>query len=89
MRLTPRQEQAVAEAQRAMRDSLKRAYPEPTDHALLFVCAVTSSFASLVHGDLGSQLMNIINAELNPANLMLARARGFGSPGHPLGRKRA
>jgi hypothetical protein len=55
----------------------------------LFVCAVVGSFAALAHGELGSQLVNLINTELRPANLVLSRRGGIGSPGHPLTRKRA
>jgi hypothetical protein len=81
VQLTDRQQTAIDNAQRAMRETLKAAYPE--DFPMLLVAAVTGMFASLVHGDLGRQLMTIINTELKPANLQLARRGGFGAPGHP------
>jgi hypothetical protein len=81
VQLTPRQQKVVKDAQSALRETLKRAYPE--DFPVLFVAAATGLFASLVHGELGSQLMTVINAELKPANLQLARRHGFGAVNHP------
>ena len=88
MELTARQQKAIDAANKAMRRVLADAYPAPADHGLLFVCAIVASFAALAHGELGSQLVNLINTELKPANLMLSRRGGIGSPGHPLTRKR-
>jgi hypothetical protein len=87
MQLTARQQTAIETAGTAMRDSLKTAYPE--DFPVLFVAAVTGLFASLVNGELGRQLLNVINDELRPANLMLARRTGFGSPNNPAARVKA
>jgi hypothetical protein len=53
MELTSRQQAAIDAANQAMRRVLAEAYPEPADHALLFVCAVVGSFAALAHGELG------------------------------------
>jgi hypothetical protein len=81
VQLTDRQQAAIDNAQRAMRETLKAAYPE--DFPMLLVVAVTGMFAGLVHGELGRQLMTIINTELKPANLALMRRTGIGSAGHP------
>jgi hypothetical protein len=89
MRLTSRQEQAVAESQQAMRDSLKRAYPEPGDHAVLYLAAVVGSFVAVAGSDFGVRLMAVVNEQLRPVNMMLTRRSGFGSPTHPLSKKGA
>jgi hypothetical protein len=80
VQLTERQQAAIDNAQQALRETLKAAYPE--DFPVLFVAAVTGMFASLVHGELGRQLMSVINDTLKPANLVLSRRHGFGSPSH-------
>jgi hypothetical protein len=88
MHLTSRQEAAIAASQRAMRRVLAEAYPEPSDHGLLFVCAVVASFTALASSDLGARLRTVVNDELKASNLVLTRRSGFGSPNHPLTRAR-
>jgi hypothetical protein len=51
---------------------------------MLYVCAIAGSFAALCAAGATPQLMAILNAELQPANLILMKRRGFGSPGHRL-----
>jgi hypothetical protein len=83
VQFTPRQEAAIDNAQRALRETLKKAYPEPTDFVVLYLAAVTSAFTAVVRGELAPRLMAIVNGELKPANLTLSRARGFGALNHP------
>jgi hypothetical protein len=87
MQLTQRQQNAIDDATKAMRQTLKAAYPE--DFPVLFVAAVTGMFASLIRGELGSQLMNVVNEELKAGNLVLTRRTGFGSPHNPAVKARA
>jgi hypothetical protein len=87
--LTRRQEQVIDEATKALRDTLKRAYPEPGDHAVLYLAAVVGSFVAVAGSDFGARLMAVVNEQLRPANLQLSRRSGFGSPTHPLTRKKA
>jgi hypothetical protein len=89
MELTARQQAAIDAANKAMRRVLAEAYPAPADHGLLFVSAVVGSFAALARGELGRELVNLINAELKPANLVLSRRTGVGAVNHPLTKKRA
>jgi hypothetical protein len=82
--LTDRQQRAIDNATKAMRESLKAAYPSPQDFGVLYLCAVTGAFATLASSAAGSPLMAVINAELKSANLTLSRRSGFGAPNHPL-----
>jgi hypothetical protein len=79
MELSERQQSAITEAQSALRETLKAAYPE--DFPVLFVAAVTGMFAALVHGELAAPLIKLVNAELRGAgaNLILQHRYGFGS----------
>jgi hypothetical protein len=88
MHLTSRQDAAIAASQRAMRRVLAEAYPEPGDHAVLYLAAVVGSFVAVAGSDFGARLMNVVNEQLRPANLQLSRRSGFGSPNHPLTRAR-
>ena len=86
MRLTSRQEAAIAASQRAMRRVLAEAYP--SDHAVLYLAAVVGSFVAVAGSDFGARLMAVVNEQLRPVNLQLSRRSGFGSPNHPLTRAR-
>jgi hypothetical protein len=85
--LTARQESAIEAAQEALREVLKAAYPAPADFSVLYMAAIVGAFTTLARAELAPQLLAVINAELKPANLVLARRTGIGAPGHPLTRK--
>jgi hypothetical protein len=82
--LSERQQRAIDNATKAMRESLKASYPRAEDHGLLYLCAVTAAFATLASSAAGSQLINVVNEQLRSANVILARRTGIGSATHPL-----
>jgi hypothetical protein len=87
--LTRRQEEIIDEAKAAMRRTLVAAYPDPSDHGMLYLATITGAFAALCAAGLAPQLLAVVNSELRPANLQISRRTGVGAPGHPLTRKRA